>query len=682
MEDMDQSDLQDTDEAGQKQGLTRRGFLGAAAVAGAAAGFMGAGPVASAFAAEGDVGAATIAWDYETDVLVLGSGPAGMACAANAGRGGASVMVLEMNDKIGGKGILAGGNLGIGGGTRMQKAQGMPETAQIIYEDRTVEALRTDGQTMTVGDVVGGTHKVGQWRKISGCADADGLARVFADRSLDTWDWLDGLGCPFIKANVSAYANVYRGSRYYTTTSPRPVNPKGAATDMQAGGAGLLWPMYDDAVAHGVQFFLSHKMTQIIREGDRSGRVLGVEAKAGDKTLYFRARKAVFLGTGSWNGSMNLKKLFLPWLSMYPHVSGEPYVFNDGSGIEAAIEAGASITTDRGSDWHGWHRHPGTVWHSINLPYGLPGTAEPDDTSCMYVNADGNRFMNEQIGEDNPAWIGGNPPFYFAQICSQQKLDKDGPIVWIILDETARAKQSLDFTVGKTVEQSMYANASTIAELATKINVPAAALTAAVTKYNGYVAGGKDLEFGKAEMSAPVQTAPFHAVKWGIQKHNTLGGVTVNEKAQVMDWSSQVIPGLYASGESAGGMDLIGLAKPIVFGRVAGEWAAKEATPSPAATFVTLKADHKVLARGKFVRLSSVLGGNAGIPAGASVTFEAKKPGASSYAKIATKKVGPGGAASIDYKLVMAGNYSFRTRFLQTADFAASTSKAVTVTAK
>ena len=224
----------------------------------------------------------------------------------------------------------------------MQRAQGFTETADIIYEDRTVENLRTDGQMMTVGDVEGGTHTVGQWRKISGCADADGQARVFADRSLDTWDWLDRLGCPFIQANISKFANVYRGSRYYTTTAPQPVNREGAPTDMQAGGAGLIWPMYDEAVKHGAEFFMSHKMTALIREGDRSGRVVGVEVQAGEKILDFRARKAVFLGSGSWNGSKNLKPLFLPWLSEYPHVSGEPYVFNDGSGIEAALEAGAS----------------------------------------------------------------------------------------------------------------------------------------------------------------------------------------------------------------------------------------------------------------------------------------------------------------------------------------------------
>ena len=358
------SDMNDFDgqvEAGETKGLTRRSFLGAAAVAGAAAGLIG-GPVANAFAA--DPTASQIAWDQEADVLVIGSGPAGMACAATAAEQGASVIVLEANDKIGGKGILAGGNLGIGGGTRMQAAAhaaalpGEPsfvETADIIYQDRTIEAFRTDGvigasagapetpQQMTVGDVVGGKHTVTQWRKISGANDAEGMARVFADSSLDTWNWLDNLGAPFIQANLSTYDLVYRGSRYYTTTKPTPVD-RTNPTGMNAGGAGIIWAMYDEAIKNNAQVLVSHKMTKLIREGDRSGRVIGVEVfdSVKNQTLHFKARKAVFLGTGSWNGSQKIKVLFTPWLKAYPHISGQPYVMNDGSGIEIAIEAGAS----------------------------------------------------------------------------------------------------------------------------------------------------------------------------------------------------------------------------------------------------------------------------------------------------------------------------------------------------
>lgn len=558
-------------------GISRRNFL------------MGTGLVAAGVAATGIVGCSSgggtakegpsdqVSWDYEADVVVVGTGPAGVSCAANAAENGATVIAIDANDKIGGKGILAGGNLGIGGGTRMQIEAGFEETADIIYQDRTEPTLRDD-MTMEVEDVDGGVHEVGQWRKIAGTQDGEGMARAFADRSLDTWDWLDDLGCPFIKANVSKKSAVYRGSRYYTTTSPQPVNRDGASTDMQAGGAGLIWPMYDDAVDNGAEFKLNCKMTKIIRQdGDRSGRVIGIEADEAGKPVRIKANKAVFLGTGSWNGSAKLKVLFNPMLAAYPHISGEPYVFNDGSGVELALDAGAALSTDRGSDWHGWHRHPGSRWHSIKPPYGLPGTAEPETDSCIYVNAEGVRFMNEEIPEEGPSWIGGNPPFFFAELCASQTANEDGPIVWIVLDEQARAAQELEFVVDETVYDDMYKTADSIDDLAKAMGVPADALKKTIDDYNASVDAGEDEAFGKRSMSAKIESAPFHAVMWGIQKHNTLGGITINPNAQVVDWSGAVIPGLYAAGESAGNMDLIGLAKPIVFGRIAGENAAKEA---------------------------------------------------------------------------------------------------------
>ncbi|WP_274594882.1 FAD-binding protein [Desulfosporosinus fructosivorans] len=107
--------------------------------------------------------------------------------------------------------------------------------------------------------------------------------------------------------------------------------------------------------------------------------------------------------------------------------------------------------------------------------------------------------------------------------------------------------------------------------------MPANALVASVTRYNELVDKGKDEDFEKRHLDAKIATAPFHAVKWGIQKHNTLGGVTINPKAQVVDWDLAPILGLYAAGESAGNMDLIGLAEPIVFGRIAGMTIAREA---------------------------------------------------------------------------------------------------------
>lgn len=560
------------DDIGTKM-LSKRDFMKASSLAIGGA-ILAAGTPSASLAASKSKSA--IKWDYEADVIVIGTGPAGLSCATAAAENGASVIAIDANDKIGGKGILSGGNLGIGGGTRMQKDLGYVETADIIYEDRTVPNLRTDA-TMTVRTIDDRKVKMGMWRKISGAEDGEGMARAFADNSLATWNWLDEMGCTFIKAQVSKMSQVYRGTRYYTLTARHYVDRDNAKPgDLKSGGAGIIWPLYDRAVDNDVKFMLSCKMTKIIREnGD--GRVVGIEATYKGKTIHLKGKKAVFLGTGSWNGNNNLKALFLPWLTKYPHISGEPYVKNDGKGIEAAIEIGASLSTDRGCDWHGWHRHPGSRWHRSGAPFGIRGFEDGFlDSENIYVNAEGNRFMNEEVGEDNPAWVGGAKPFYFAQICASQTTDKDGPVVWIILDETSRLKQKLEFKPGENVETFMYGKGNSLKELAAAIKVPAANLEASVKRYNELVAKGKDEDFGKLEMTAQILTPPFHAVKWGIQKHNTLGGVTINPKSRVLDWKRQPIPGLYAAGECAGAMDLIGLARPLVFGRIAGITIAKE----------------------------------------------------------------------------------------------------------
>ncbi|QAR34510.1 FAD-dependent oxidoreductase [Geovibrio thiophilus] len=553
--------------------LTKRDFMKVSGLTVGAA-ILAVGGASTSLATTGSVSVKK--WDYEADVIVIGTGPAGLSCAAAAAESGASVIAIDANNKIGGKGILSGGNLGIGGGTRMQKDLGYVETADIIYEDRTVPNLRTDA-TMKVDTVDNRKVTMGMWRKISGAEDGEGMARAFADNSLDTWNWLDKMGCAFIKANVSKMSQVYRGSRYFTTTAQTLVDrDNGKPGDLTSGGAGIIWPLYDKAEEGGVEFMLSCKMTKIIRE-DNGGRVVGIEATYNGKTIYMKGKKAVFLGTGSWNGNDNLKQLFLPWLTRYPHITGEPYVKNDGKGIEAAIAIGASLSTDRGSDWHGWHRHPGSLWHRSGAPFGISGFEDGFlDSESIYVNAEGNRFMNEEIGEDNPAWVGGSKPFYFAQICATQTTDKDGPVVWIIMDETSRMKQKLEFKPGENVETFMYGKGNTLEELASAIKVPGANLAASVKRYNELVAKGKDEDFGKQEITAQIIKPPFHAIKWGIQKHNTLGGVTINPKARVLDWNRKPIPGLYAAGESAGAMDLIGLARPIVFGRIAGLTIAKE----------------------------------------------------------------------------------------------------------
>ncbi len=71
-----------------------------------------------------------------------------------------------------------------------------------------------------------------------------------------------------------------------------------------------------------------------------------------------------------------------------------------------------------------------------------------------------------------------------------------------------------------------------------------------------------------------IQKPPFYAAWSTPILHDTLTGLKINTKCQVIDRSDQVIPGLYACGETAGGFALHGLPRVTVFGRIAGREAA------------------------------------------------------------------------------------------------------------
>jgi succinate dehydrogenase/fumarate reductase flavoprotein subunit len=91
-----------------------------------------------------------------------------------------------------------------------------------------------------------------------------------------------------------------------------------------------------------------------------------------------------------------------------------------------------------------------------------------------------------------------------------------------------------------------------------------------VARYNSFVDMGKDADFEKPGPMYKIQKPPFYAAWSTPILHDSLTGLKINTKCQVMDVHNRVIPGLYAAGEAAGGFALHGLPRVTVFGRIAG----------------------------------------------------------------------------------------------------------------
>ena len=159
-----------------------------------------------------------------------------------------------------------------------------------------------------------------------------------------------------------------------------------------------------------------------------------------------------------------------------------------------------------------------------------------------------------------------------------------GPL-WAVFDQAAVERAGWELRFPYVADNGYFFKADTIEELAAKIKaghefqrVPLNYLAETVATWNRYVDAGADPEFER-EREAPmhrIATPPFYALSIMVIWHDSYGGLRVNGRQQVIDMQGQVIPGLYAGGEAAGGFNKHGLGKGHVHGYIAGSYAAAE----------------------------------------------------------------------------------------------------------
>ncbi len=401
-------------------------------------------------------------------------------------------------------------------------------------------------------------------------------------------NWLEEHGVKFLDDVISRcqFDWGWSANRYHfaawseqgTKRSPGRVfnmTPKGSHA-----GAGVFRPLEAAARAKGVQILLEHKLTKIIREQPLKGRILGVEAENNGKKVYIRAKKGVIVAAGGPKGNVQMRRNFDPRLTEEYQATGEPWVYQTGEGIIAAQEIGAQLCSDRGLDSH-WLfkrsligcRYVGLFSASF-LPsspayplQGAEGLLVKDWQDCILVKKSGMRFFDETAGIEKgmPGGKGEEAmPFLDAALA-----DGGGP-VWAIFDSEAAKRERWELAAPK-VDPKYFFSGDTIAELAEKIapKIAAAALEETVKKYNSFVEAGKDAEFGKPAPKHKIQAPPFYAAWATPILHDTRAGLRITGKGQVMDIYGEVIPGLYAAGESAGGINVFGIGRATVQGRIA-----------------------------------------------------------------------------------------------------------------
>jgi len=539
----------------EPRSVSRRAFLSRGAAG------VGAAALAGTSAREA---AAQTKWDMSADVVVIGAGVSGLAAAITVRDHGGSVISVDENFDIGGRGMLSGGRVHLGGGHALQQKAGIKDSADQIFKDW----IRPDAP-------------------VAKYSDRD-LVRVFADENVATFDFLIENGVQFHEKPIGpeAASTVPRTFVAVEWHIPDQIYAPGGGRN----GSGLVRRLEESARKKGVQILLRHEMKSLVREGAVSGKVLVIAVTHPGGALNIEARRGVIIATGGHTGNVNFRRMFDPRLTEEYQQACMPYVYQGAKGELAAMDIGASLwatanqTNESGSAITKT-RHVGCRWGYSSLVFQTDSKLFPlakatgltvsDWQNMIFVNETGQRFWNE---------VDGSYRFFSAAMDwhgDAGKLNGGGPI-WAIFDADGAAREKWDPKPPHVDPDGYFYSADTIAELAPRIKNPhqkkpisGAVLQETVNRYNSFVAAGADTDFKKPTPMYKIEKPPFYAAWATPILHDTLTGLRANTRAEVLDTRGEVIAGLYACGESQGGFAQHGLARCLVFGRVAGRNAAK-----------------------------------------------------------------------------------------------------------
>lgn len=502
---------------------------------------------------------------YETDVVVVGAGGAGLAAAASILQQGKRVIVVEKFPAVGGNTVRTGGPMNAadpvwqntftanaGESHTLQEMAAIDESqidAEYLEDFRVFKTQVAaylsdiDGQTGYLFDSAifhrlqtyfGGKRTDQLGNVIYGQYD---LVKILTDRALESVKWLEEIGVEFDQKEVTM--------------------PVGAL--WRRGHKPLISEGY--AFVSALQTFVENNGGKIITDTPvdaliiENGNVTGIEGTglAGGKVTV-RAQ-AVILTTGGFGANTQMLKAYNTyWTDIDDDIKTSNSPAITGDGIILGQSAGADLTG---------------MGFSQMMPVSDPETGalfsglQVPPQNFIMVNTSGKRFVNEYGSRDQ---------------LTQAAIDNGG-LFYLIADEHIKntAYNTSQEKIDRQVENGTLYRADTLEELAKQLSIDPETFVTTINNYNTYVDQGEDPEFGKDVFDLKVVTAPFYATPRKPAVHHTMGGLKIDTKTHVLDQSGKIISGLYAAGEVAGGIhagNRLGgnsLTDIFTFGRIAGK---------------------------------------------------------------------------------------------------------------
>ena len=545
-------------------------------------------------------------WDQSFDVIVVGSGAGGMTAALTARAAGANVVLVEKAAHYGGSTALSGGGIwapnnptllrqGLGDdpedvrrylraviGERVPPARleafaaAAPLALEFLekqsphlrffwcrgYSDyhpehpggrpngRSIEALPFDKRKL--GPLEADMLETG----IQGPAGLWITATDFHDLNQVTRTWLGKRA--LLRAAGRVATNVVRRRRMATT------------------GAALIGRLRLALAEAGVEVWLNSPVTSLVSD---AGRVVGAVVERDGRARRLEARSGVVLATGGFDHNAELRAKYLAPVD-HDWSMGAPS--NTGDGIRLGEDLGAALDLMDDAWW----------MPAVELPKGrlFPLVSERSMPGSLIVNQGGRRFTNESAPYVN---------FIHDQLRLESEQGGHVP-AWFIMDQRARQRYTFAAIAPyQPLPKSWFAigtmfSSSTIDGLAAKIDVPAEALAATVTRFNAAARAGRDEDFRRGDSAYDryygdptlpnpclneLVKAPYYAAKLVPGDLGTKGGLLTDEQARVLREDGTVLEGLYAVGNTSASV-------------MGNEYAGAGATIGPSLTFGWIAARH------------------------------------------------------------------------------------------
>lgn len=488
----------------------------------------------------------------KTDVVVVGAGNAALVAALSAHEAGAKVIVVEAApiEERGGNSVFTGGYF------------------RCPYPDKdTVSTVLTEESKEWLDrvDIIPYSEEEFEADLINtsaGRCDRD-LVRTYVSQAFDAVVWMHERGVAFELAlgKVHDPREMAKSDRY--------VLARGAALRSQGEGVGLMENLFDAVEAAGIEVLYNTPAEEILRDGTR---VVGVRvARDGE---WQEVYGTVILASGGFGANSEMRQRYLGPGWDLVKIRGSR--FSTGRMLSEALSMGAQPA----GHWGGCH--------ASALDGDAPAIGEIALTDKMsrysypysiMVNQDGERFVDEGADE---LWM------TYASTGSAIR-SQPNALAYQLFDQKTIHLLEPRYELAHPVE------AHSIEELAALLGIEEARLVETVREYNAATQAGRFMPFvkdglrtvetyrpAKSNWALPLDEPPYRAYKVTCGLTFTYGGVKIDRESRVIDLEGNVIRNLYATGEVIGGVFYhnypagSGLTMGSVFGRIAGEGAARE----------------------------------------------------------------------------------------------------------